>query len=75
MQRMEEIRAMVERIDFSWQKGFMDEETYVQKLQTELEMLRPVKYGELLKSANLLADFRKLRARSITWKTQHKLIR
>ena len=78
MQHMEEIRAMVERIDFSWEKGFMDEATYIQKrqqLQTEIEMQRPVEYDELLKSANLLADFRALWARCKTRKAQHELIK
>lgn len=77
-QRMDEIRAMVERIDFSWEKGFMDEDAYVQKrrqLQMEIEMLRPVEHTELLKSANLLKDFDKLWTQCHTQKAQHELIK
>ena len=75
---MDEIRRMVERIDFSWEEGFMDEQTYVQKrrqLQMEIEMLRPVEHDELMKSADLLANFRALWERCSTQKAQHELIK
>jgi DNA invertase Pin-like site-specific DNA recombinase len=77
-QRVDEIRQMVERIDFSWENGFTDEETYVQKrrqLQLEIEMLRPVEHDELLKSANLLQDFGKLWKQCASRKAQHELIK
>lgn len=78
IERMVEIREMVERIDFSWEKGFMDEETYVQKhkqLQNEIEMLRPVAYSDLLKSANSLTEFGTLWAYCKTRKAQRELIK
>ena len=60
LQRMEEIREIVERIDFSWEKGFMTPEEYIEKrsqLQREIEALRPIQYDDLLEAADLLQHF------------------
>ncbi|MBN8633939.1 MAG: recombinase family protein [Anaerolineae bacterium] len=76
-ERMEQIKDMVKRIDFSWEKGFMEEEEYVAKrrqLQLEIESLRPVEQDELLKSADLLKNFRSLWERCTTPQMQHELI-
>ena len=60
LRRMAEIQAIVERIDFSWEKGFMTPEEYIEKrtqLQKELESLRPVDYDDLMEAADLLEHF------------------
>jgi hypothetical protein len=57
---MEEIKEIVERIYFSWEKGFMMPEEYIEKrtqLQREIEALRPVAYHDLMEAADLLANF------------------
>jgi hypothetical protein len=57
---MEEVQAIVERIDFSWEQGFLDKEDYLEKrrqLQQELNALRPVDYDELVEAADLLENF------------------
>lgn len=78
VQRMNEIQLMIERIDFSWENGFMDAATYAQKqqqLQLEIEMLPPNEYSELLKSTNLLQDFDKVWSKCQTRKAQRQLIK
>jgi site-specific DNA recombinase len=63
VRRMEEIQQIVERIDMSWEQGFMDQETYFAKrraLQNEIENLRPVEYDQLLEAARTLKDFKSL---------------
>lgn len=60
LQRMKEIEAIIARIDFSWEKGFMTQEAYLAKrteLQREIEALRPVDYEELTEAADLLTNF------------------
>jgi site-specific DNA recombinase len=60
LRRMEEIRQIVERIDFRWEKGFMTPQEYGEKrtqLQKELEALRPVAYDDLMEAADLLENF------------------
>ncbi len=59
-QRMEEIKAIVERIDFRWEQGFISKEEYVEKrsqLKAEIESLRPIDYDELMEAADLLENF------------------
>jgi site-specific DNA recombinase len=63
VRRMEEIQQIVERIDMSWEQGFIDQETYFAKrraLQNEIENLRPVEYDQLLEAARTLKDFKSL---------------
>ncbi len=58
--RMEEIRQAVERINFSWEKGFMTPDEYIEKrtqLQREIEALRPVAYDDLMEAGDLLKNF------------------
>lgn len=60
LKRMDEIQEVVERINFSWEKGFMSPEEYIEKrtqLQREMEALRPVEYDDLMEAADLLANF------------------
>lgn len=76
--QMDDISEIVERIDFSWENGFMDEQTYVKKrrqLQIDIEMLRPLEQDDLLQSANLLKDFDKLWVRCSTDEEKHALIK
>ena len=58
--RMEKIREAVDRIDFSWEKGFMTPDEYVAKrseLQREIELLRPVEHDNLIEAADMLENF------------------
>jgi hypothetical protein len=60
LQRMKDIQEIVERIDFSWEHGFLKPEEYLEKrqlLQKEMESLRPVDYDELMEAADLLENF------------------
>jgi hypothetical protein len=58
--RMEEIEEVVKRIDFSWEKGFLSPQEYIDKrnqLHREMESLRPVDYDDLIEAADLLENF------------------
>ncbi len=60
LQRMAEVQAIVERIDFSWEQGFLDKDEYLEKrrlLQQEMNALRPIDYDELIEAADLLENF------------------
>jgi site-specific DNA recombinase len=60
LKRMEEIKEIVQRINFSWEKGFMTPDEYIEKrtqLQREMEALRPVMYDDLMEAADLLSNF------------------
>ncbi len=60
IRRMEKIEAIVKRIDFSWEQGFLSPEEYVEKrqqLQRGIESLRPVDYDDLMEAADLLSNF------------------
>lgn len=62
IQRMEEIRAIIERIDFRWDQGFISREEYVEKrrqLDMEVTALRPIDYDELTEAADLITNFKK----------------
>jgi hypothetical protein len=60
--RMEEIKAIIHRMDARWDHGFItNEDEYVQqriKLQMELEQLNPVPADELEQAADMLNNFR-----------------
>ena len=60
--RMEEIKAIIHRMDARWDHGFItNEDEYVQqriKLQMELEQLNPVPADELEQAADILTNFR-----------------
>jgi len=61
LKRMEEIRAIVERVDLRWDHGFISEAEYVEKreqLQREIDALRPIDYDEINESADLIQYFR-----------------
>lgn len=58
--RMEELQAIVQRIDFSWESGFLSPQDYLEKrtqLQKEMEAMRPVDYDELMEAADLIQHF------------------
>jgi site-specific DNA recombinase len=61
MGRMEEILKEIERIDFSWQKGWMTQADYIQKrqqLQHDIETSRSLDYDKFVDGAALLRDFK-----------------
>jgi site-specific DNA recombinase len=60
LQRIASVRERVERIDFSWEKGFLTAEEYVAKrsqLQREIEALWPLDYDDLVEAADQLSYF------------------
>ncbi|MCA9936215.1 MAG: recombinase family protein, partial [Anaerolineales bacterium] len=60
LKRMGEIKEAMNRIDFSWEKGFLTPQEYIEKrnrLQREIESLRPVDYDDLIEAADLLENF------------------
>lgn len=60
LQRMAEIREIIERIDFRWDQGFISREEYVEKrqqLQLEMDALRPMDYDDLIEAADLVQNF------------------
>jgi site-specific DNA recombinase len=60
VKRMAEVQQVVERVNFSWEKGYMTPEEYISKrsrLQKELESLRPVDYDDLTEAGDLLSNF------------------
>jgi hypothetical protein len=60
LQRIASVRESAERIDFSWEKGFLTAEEYVAKrsqLQREIEALWPLNYDDLVEAADLLSNF------------------
>ena len=60
LKRIEEIKAIVERIDFSWEQGFLTPDEYAAKrrqFQEEMNSLRPIDYDELTEAADLLTHF------------------
>ena len=60
LDRMAEIREIIERIDFRWDQGFISPEEYVgkrQQLQLELDALRPIDYDDLIEAADLIENF------------------
>ncbi len=62
LRRMAELEEVVKRIDFSWEKGFITPEAYIEKrnqLQKEMDSLRPVVYDDLMEAADILENFTK----------------
>ncbi len=60
IERMAEIRDIIERIDFRWDQGFILQEEYIEKrqqLQRELDAMRPIDYDELIEAADLIENF------------------
>jgi site-specific DNA recombinase len=75
--QMEHIQEIVERIDLSWERGYVSEDAYAQKrdkLQTEMKTLRSSKLG-LAPSTNFLQEFGKLWADCPTVAAKQNLIR
>ncbi len=60
LKRMEELQSGVDRVDLSWNEGFISEQEYREKrrdLQREIESLRPVDYDDLNEAADLIRHF------------------
>jgi hypothetical protein len=60
LQRIASVRETAERLDFSWEKGLLNAEEYIQKrsqLQREIESLWPLDYDNLVEAADLLSNF------------------
>ena len=58
--RLEELKTVVERINFSWEQGFLSPDEYTAKVgqvRREMEALRPVDYDELMEAADLIEHF------------------
>lgn len=60
-ERIAEIKAVIERMDFRWDNGFIDNrDDYLERrvaLQRELEQLTPIPDDELVLAADVLEDF------------------
>lgn len=59
-QRMQEIQAMVKRLNFSWEEGFLSPEDYLAKreqLQRNIEARKSVDSQEQIQAADLLDNF------------------
>lgn len=60
-ERIAEIKAIIDRMDFRWDQGFIpDKDAYLEervKLQQELERLTPIPDDELEVAADMLANF------------------
>jgi hypothetical protein len=60
-ERMQEIQAIIERVDFRWDRGYIEPDEYLDKrgqLEAEMESLRPIDYDELIEAADLIEHFR-----------------
>jgi hypothetical protein len=60
LRRIGEIEEAINRVDFSWEKGFLTPQEYVEKrnqFHREIESLRPVDYDDLIEAADLLEIF------------------
>src|SRR5690606_14651850 len=59
--RINEIKAIIQNMDFRWDMGFItDKDTYVEqriKLQKEIEALTPIPDDELIKAADIVNNF------------------
>ncbi len=61
MRRIEEIKAMVEKVDLEWEHSFIEKDVYIakrQKLKDEMNALRPIEEDVLNEAADLLQNFR-----------------
>jgi hypothetical protein len=60
-ERVAEIKAIIDRMDFRWDQGFItDKDSYLEqrvKLQQELEQLTPIADNDLETAADMLANF------------------
>ena len=61
-ERIKEIQAIIERLDFRWDMGYLKQEEYVEKreqLKAELAQLQPIPQDELIEAHRLLKNFSK----------------
>ena len=60
LERIEEIRKIVKRVDFQWEQGFIEPHEYLEKreqLQQEIDALQPIDFDDLIEAADLLENF------------------
>ena len=75
-ERIEEIKKIIERLDFRWDMGYLQQEEYIQKreeLKTELANLQPIPQDELIEAHRVLKEFSKLWAEADIEGRQHIL--
>lgn len=61
LHRMDKINAIIERIDFRWDQGFISQDEYIEKrrqLEREIDALRPIDYDQLIETADFISNFR-----------------
>jgi site-specific DNA recombinase len=59
-ERIKEIQAIIERLDFRWDMGYLKQEEYVEKreqLKAELARLQPIPQDELIEAHRTLKEF------------------
>ena len=59
-ERIKEIEAIIERLDFRWDMGYLKQEEYVEKreqLKAELAQLQPIPQDELIEAHRTLKEF------------------
>ncbi len=59
-ERIEQVKAKIGRLNFSWQEGYLEQDIYVEQrrqLEAELQSLRPIDQDNLLEAADILANF------------------
>jgi flagellin-specific chaperone FliS len=60
LKKIQEIEAIVKRIDFSWEQGFLDPQEYIAKrelLRREIDALERIDFNELEEASGLLENF------------------
>ena len=60
-ERIEQIKGIIDRLDYRWDMGFIKEEEYVKRreeLKVELAQLQPIPRDELVEAHKLLKDFK-----------------
>lgn len=76
--RLDEIKEVVEQLDFSWENSFIDEESYMQKqnqLRIDIETLQSAENNHPLASDNILRNFDILWEQCITQIERQEFIR
>ena len=62
-ERIDEIKGIIDRLDYRWDMGFIQEEEYVKRreeLKAQLAQLQPIARDELVEAHKLLKDFKRL---------------
>lgn len=62
-ERIEKIKRIIDRLDFRWDMGFIQEDEYIKRreeLKAELAQLQPIPQDELSEAFQLMKDFKRL---------------